>query len=124
VTLRRYLFGAALLLLIWGVVVRITGGIDASLAGIPIRSRDAVRPLVAGGALFLVASIVYRAACTAMFDRAGAALRQSAVAIARTVTQPFGRVAADHLPANAALFAFQHGGSVRFYSGRITLRFD
>lgn len=35
-----------------------------------------------------------------------------------------GEFAADHLPANAALFAVQHSGSLRFYSGRITLRFD
>src|SRR5262249_7481169 len=35
-----------------------------------------------------------------------------------------GAFAADHLPANAALFAVQHSGSLRFYSGRLTLRFD
>jgi hypothetical protein len=85
------------------------------------------------------------------------------IAIARTVPQPFGRVAAavalymtvagtvsfaadkgvfgrlragerryvgagefaaDHLPGNAVLFATQHSGSLRFYSGRPTLRFD
>jgi hypothetical protein len=35
-----------------------------------------------------------------------------------------GEFAADRLPAHAALFAVQHGGSLRFYSGRLTLRFD
>ena len=35
-----------------------------------------------------------------------------------------GEFAADHLPANAVLFAVQHSGSLRFYSGRLTLRFD
>lgn len=35
-----------------------------------------------------------------------------------------GEFCADHLPANAALFAVQHSGSLRFYSGRLTLRFD
>jgi hypothetical protein len=28
------------------------------------------------------------------------------------------------LPANAALVAVQHGGSLRFYTGRLTVRFD
>jgi hypothetical protein len=32
--------------------------------------------------------------------------------------------AADGLPADAAFLAVQHGGSLRFYSGRRTLRFD
>jgi hypothetical protein len=35
-----------------------------------------------------------------------------------------GEFAADHLPGNAALFSVQHSGSLRFYSGRLTLRFD
>ena len=35
-----------------------------------------------------------------------------------------GEFAADRLPSNAALFAVQHSGSLRFYSGRLTLRFD
>jgi hypothetical protein len=35
-----------------------------------------------------------------------------------------GEFAAEQLPANAALFSVQHSGSLRFYSGRITLRFD
>jgi hypothetical protein len=29
-----------------------------------------------------------------------------------------------HLPENAALFSMQHSGSLRFYSGRVTLRYD
>jgi hypothetical protein len=35
-----------------------------------------------------------------------------------------GEFAADRLPADAALFAVQHSGSLRFYAGRLTLRFD
>lgn len=35
-----------------------------------------------------------------------------------------GEFAAEHLPANAAFLAVQHSGSLRFYSGRVTLRFD
>jgi hypothetical protein len=85
------------------------------------------------------------------------------VAIARTVPQPFGRLAAalalyltllstisyasgkaifgglregerryldiaefaaEHMPTSAAIFSMQHSGSLRFYSGRLTLRYD
>jgi hypothetical protein len=35
-----------------------------------------------------------------------------------------GEFAGDHLPGNAILFATQHSGSLRFYSGHLTLRFD
>jgi hypothetical protein len=63
-----------------------------------------VRPLVAGVALFLVASIVYRAACTAMFDRAGVALRTHAVALAL--------LAAAVLAAHGVVFgSFTAGGA-------------
>ena len=85
------------------------------------------------------------------------------VAIARTVPQPFGQLAAalalyltllstisyasgkaifgglregerrymdiaefaaEHMPTSAAIFSMQHSGSLRFYSGRLTLRYD
>ena len=35
-----------------------------------------------------------------------------------------GRFAATSLPENAVVYAQQHGGNVRFYSNRLTLRFD
>lgn len=35
-----------------------------------------------------------------------------------------GEYVASHLPANAALLSMQHSGSLRFYSGRLTLRYD
>ena len=35
-----------------------------------------------------------------------------------------GEYVAGHLPANAALLSMQHSGSLRFYSGRLTLRYD
>jgi hypothetical protein len=35
-----------------------------------------------------------------------------------------GEFVADHLPANAAVLAMQHSGNIRFYSGRLTLRYD
>ena len=35
-----------------------------------------------------------------------------------------GRYARDHLPKDAVVFAMQHSGSLRYYSGRVTLRYD
>jgi len=35
-----------------------------------------------------------------------------------------GEFVEQHLPENAAVFSMQHSGSVRFYSGRLTLRYD
>lgn len=35
-----------------------------------------------------------------------------------------GRYVAEHLPERAVLFTMQHSGSVRYYSGRVTLRWD
>ena len=35
-----------------------------------------------------------------------------------------GDFVSDHLPANAALFSMQHSGSLRFYTGKLTLRYD
>lgn len=35
-----------------------------------------------------------------------------------------GRFVSEHLPPNAAFFAFQQSGSLRHYAGRLTLRFD
>jgi hypothetical protein len=35
-----------------------------------------------------------------------------------------GEFVEQHLPENAALFSMQHSGSLRFYSGRLTLRYD
>ena len=35
-----------------------------------------------------------------------------------------GRFVGETLPANAVVYAQQHGGNVRFYSNRLTLRFD
>ena len=35
-----------------------------------------------------------------------------------------GRDVADTTPPNAVVFAMQHSGSVRFYTGRLTVRYD
>ena len=69
------------MLALWGVAVAMTGGIDARLAGIPIRSRDPWRPLAAALVLFVVASALDRPGTTRLFDRAGAWLRAHAPAL-------------------------------------------
>ena len=35
-----------------------------------------------------------------------------------------GRDVADTTPPNAVVFAMQHSGSIRFYTGRLTVRYD
>jgi hypothetical protein len=45
----------------------------------------------------------------------------------REATRQYKEVASfvrEHLPANAAIVALQHSGSVRYYSGRLTVRYD
>jgi hypothetical protein len=72
----------ATLLLAWGVIVTLTGGVDARVAGVAIRSRDPFRALVASLALFLVFALRYRAEFTERLDRLGAVLRRYATALA------------------------------------------
>lgn len=71
-----------MVLAVWGVAVALTGGIDTRVAGMAIRSRDSFRAFVASAALFLVASIVYRAECTRLLDRAAAVLSRHALVLA------------------------------------------
>src|SRR5262249_56854917 len=77
--LRRLILGAAVLLAVWSVIVAVTGGVDAHVLGVAIRSRDPFRALVASVALFLVLAVRDRAWLTARLDRAGAVLRPRAV---------------------------------------------
>src|SRR5262245_23992625 len=69
--LRKLIPGAALVLAIWGAIVTFTGGVDARVLGVAIRSRDPFRALVASLLLFLLASVVYRWSFVAMLDRLG-----------------------------------------------------
>lgn len=77
--LRRLILGAAVLLAVWSVIVAVTGGVDAHVLGVAIRSRDPFRALVASVALFLVLAVRDRAWLTARLDGTGAFLRRCAV---------------------------------------------
>ena len=59
-----------------------TGGIDARILGVPLRSRDPFRALVAGGILFLLHAILFRREQERDLDRAADLLRPRAAAIA------------------------------------------
>jgi hypothetical protein len=70
-----------------------------------------------GGAV-VVAGLAWHGA-TFAFDR-GAHLAW----MAEQRYEEAGRYVADHLPARAAILSMQHSGGLRFYSGRITVRYD
>jgi hypothetical protein len=105
--LRNWFLGAAVLLAVWGVVVAVTGGIDTRIFGVPIRSRDPLRALLTGGALFLIASIFYRDDCTRWLDSLGAGLRRYAALVVA--------LAAAALAAHGVAFGtFSAGGADAF----------
>jgi hypothetical protein len=76
----------------------------------------AVQTLVFGcGGLLLVGHQFYGAATTAaVFNWQPHEHRYTVV----------GRYIAEHTPARAIVVSMQHSGSIRFYSGRVTLRYD
>jgi len=80
--LRKLLFGAALVLLIWGIGTALTGGVDTRIAGVAIRSRDPFRAMLGSLLLFSIISFVYRGEFTRILDRFGDALRRYAGIIA------------------------------------------
>jgi len=102
-------------LALWGVAVAITGGLDARLAGIPIRSRDPWRPLAAAFALFVLAAILDRAGMTRRFDRAGAWLRAHA--------RPLVLAGAAALAAHGAIFGTYSAGGADAY-GYVNQAYD
>lgn len=88
----------------WGVAVALTGGVDARLAGVVIRSRSPFRPLTASLVLVLLTALVYRAESTAQLDRAVGWLNRWGARLAI--------VAAAALAAHGVLFgSFSAGGS-------------
>lgn len=91
--MQRLLLAAAALLAAWAVVVAATGGVDARVAGVAIRSRDPFRAAIAAVALFVFVSLWYRTESAYLMGRLGAVLRRHGAAFA--------------LAAAAALFA--HG---------------
>jgi len=70
------------LLLVWGVAVALTGGIDARVAGIAVRSRDPFRALAASVILFVVVAIVYRDESSRLIDQVRGRLDRHAAALA------------------------------------------
>jgi len=88
-------------------------------AGLVSIARAVPRPFaeVAGGAVLylMLAATLSRASEQGVFGRLRAGERRYAAV---------GDFAADHLPSNALFFAMQHSGSLRFYAGRPTLRYD
>lgn len=102
--MRKALSGAAVVLLAWGVIVAVTGGIDARVLGIDIRSRDPLRALVAGFLLVVVQAFFYQEALARDLDRA--------VAFARAHAAPVALLLAAAVAAHAIAFGtFSTGGS-------------
>jgi hypothetical protein len=93
--------------LFWGAVVAISGGIDARIWTIVIRSRDPFRALSLSFLLFLVQGLFYRRAFTADIDRAS----EVVLARARAVAACLALALATH----AVVFGtFSAGGSDAF----------
>lgn len=61
--------GAAAVLFAWGVIVAVTGGIDARIFGLVIRSRDPFRAGAAGFVLVLVDAVFFRREFARDLDR-------------------------------------------------------
>lgn len=80
--MRKALWGAAAVLFAWGAIVAVTGGIDARIFGVVIRSRDAFRALAAGFLLVVVQAIFFRREAVRDLDHAVALVKRHASAIA------------------------------------------
>jgi hypothetical protein len=102
--LRKLLLIAAALLLSWGVVVALTGGIDTRILGIAVRSRDPFRALVGGVILLLIHAAVYREESARDLERVRA--------FARTAAPLIGALLAVAIAVHGvALGTFTAGGS-------------
>ena len=80
--MRKALWGAAVVLFAWGAIVAVTGGIDARVLGVVIRSRDPVRALAAGFVLVLAQAFFFRRELTRDLDWGLAMVRRAAPALA------------------------------------------
>ena len=90
--------------------------IAAGLASIPRTLPQPFGAIVAGVVVWLFcASTLTFASGAGVFGRLAKSERRYV---------DIGEFVADDLPKNAAIFTMQHSGSVRFYSGRLTLRYD
>ena len=74
--------GAAAVLFAWGVIVAVTGGIDARVFGVVIRSRDPFRAAAAGFVLVLVHAVFFRREFVRDLDRVAALVRTRAAVFA------------------------------------------
>ena len=92
------------MLVAWGAIVALTGGLDTRVFGIVIRSRDPLRPLAAGLVLLLLQAVFFRRELTRDLDRAAGAVRTGAPAIAALLAL----AVAAH---GAAFGTFSVGGS-------------
>ena len=79
---RKVLLGVAVIVLAWGLMVMLTGGIDARIGGLVIRSRDPIRAVVAGLTLLLLHVTLSPASWRRAADRLAHLLATAAPAIA------------------------------------------
>ena len=92
------------MLVAWGAIVALTGGIDTRVFGIVIRSRDPLRPLAAALVLLLLQAVFFRRELARDLDRAAGVVRAGAPAIAALLALAVG--------AHGAVFGtFSVGGS-------------
>jgi hypothetical protein len=101
---RNALAGAAAGLFAWGAIVAATGGVDARVLGIVVRSRDPLRPLAAGLVAVALLAVFFRRDVTRGAERAAAIAR----AYARLVTLLLAGVVAAH---GIVFGTFSVGGS-------------
>jgi hypothetical protein len=79
---RRVLWWGAVVALAWSAIVLATGGVDASIAGVAVRSRAPGRSLIVGLVLVALQALVYREAFTRDVERLSARLRPALPAFA------------------------------------------
>ena len=86
--MRKLLLVGSALAFGWAAAVYASGGIAWQIAGVWFRSRDPLRPLIVGLALFIVQAIIFRQAFARDVNRATAAARSfaSAGAVVAAVT--------------------------------------
>ena len=79
---RKVVLGLALIVLAWGLVVMLTGGIDARIGGLVVRSRDPFRAIAAGLTLLLLHVVLSPAGWRRATDRLSRRLGTAAPVIA------------------------------------------
>ena len=98
---RKVLLGAAVILLAWGLIVMLTGGIDARVGGLVIRSRDPFRALVIGLGLLLAHALLSPAG----FRRDAHRLSQLLARIAPAIAAAAALLLSAHAVTNGAFVA-------------------